>query len=447
MTQMKGSEKVYCGYITTLHNLRKHSNADRLKCVEVFGQNVIVDLSYYEGQHVVFFPADGQLSEEFANENNLVKKKDENGNNIGGYMDPVKRNITALKLRGEKSEGIVLPIEVLSKYTDVSKLKDGDQITVLDGHEICKKFIPKRQNRQNGSKNSNGNHKTKNQKETVSYPYFDEHIDTSQLDYNLNAFKKGDIVYLTRKLHGTSFRVMNTIRLTKKERNPIVKKVFRLKNKEFKEYKVMSGTRRVIIKDFDKECYYSSNAFRKPYHDFFKDKLPKGMEVFGEIVGYVNETTPIMGKCNNRLVKDKEFLKMYGEETVFTYGCQPGQSDMYVYRITMTNEDGIVVELPTEETKMWCERFGCKFVPILDKFLFTTIDDLNDRVNRWLDIPDEIDPRHVAEGVVVRIDNRSKFTAYKRKSFTFKVIEGIIKDTSDAPDMEEAEDLIVDKTN
>ena len=111
---------MYCGYITTIKNIRKHSNADRLQCVEVFGQNVIVDLSYSEGKRCVFFPTDGQLSEEFANDNNLVRKKDENGNNIGGYMDPDKRNITAIKLRGEKSEGLILPIEVLAKYTDIS---------------------------------------------------------------------------------------------------------------------------------------------------------------------------------------------------------------------------------------------------------------------------------------------------------------------------------------
>jgi hypothetical protein len=84
---------------------------------------------------------------------------------------------------------------------------------------------------------------------------------------------------------------------------------------------------------------------------------------------------------------------------------------------------------------------------VLDKFLFTTIDDLNQRVNKWLDMPDEIDSRHVAEGVVARIDNRSKFTAYKRKSFTFKVIEGIVKDMSETPDLEEAEELIADETN
>ena len=36
----------------------------------------------------------------------------------------------------------------------------------------------------------------------------------------------------------------------------------------------------------------------------------------------------------------KSFIKQYGNETTFSYGCEPGQSDMYVYRMTMTNEDG-----------------------------------------------------------------------------------------------------------
>ena len=432
---------MYCGYITTLQGLRKHSNADKLQCVCVFGQNVIVDLSYNEGQKIVFFASDGQLSEEFANDNNLVRKKDENGNNIGGYLDPEKRNITAVKLRGEKSEGLVLPVECLAKYTDISKLKDGDQITVLNGHEICKKYIPKR-NSSPRVHNTNSKGK-KNEKETVSYPFFSEHIDTSQLDYNLNAFKEGDIVYLSRKLHGTSGRTASSVEVIKKKRNWILKNVFKLKDKESKQFKLVSGTRRTVLKKFD-GGYYGNDMFRKKWHDFFENKLPKGMTVYYEIVGWVNETTPIMSKCGNKLVKDKEFSKMYGAETIFTYGCKPGTSDMYVYRITMTNEDGVVIELPTEEVKVWCDKLGCKFVPILDKFLFTTIDDLNERVNKLLDIPDEIDPSHISEGVVARIDNRSKFTAFKRKGFYFKCIEGIIKDTSDTPDIEEAEELIME---
>ena len=45
----------------------------------------------------------------------------------------------------------------------------------------------------------------------------------------------------------------------------------------------------------------------------------------------------------------------------------------------------------------------------------------------------------------MRIDNRPSFTAFKHKNFSFKCLEGIIKDNSDTPDMEEAEELIVEE--
>lgn len=98
---------------------------------------------------------------------------------------------------------------------------------------------------------------------------------------------------------------------------------------------------------------------------------------------------------------------------------------------------------------MWCDKLGVKHVPDLEKFIFTTPEDLKERVNKYLDgMPaDEIGKTHVAEGVVVRIDNRATFTAYKDKVFEFKVIEGIAKDTSDVPDMEEAEELFEETLN
>ena len=416
---------MYCAYITTLKGLRKHSNADRLQCVEVFGQNVIVDLSYHEGQKVIFFPSDGQLSIEYATDNNLVRKKDENGNNIGGYMDAEKRNVTAIRLRGEKSEGLVLPIETLSKYTDVSKLKDGDQITILGGHEICQKYIPRGRNRSRNN-NANSNKKNKFQKESVSYPFFEEHKDTAQLAYNMSAFKPGDTIYITRKMHGTSARTGKTIKVTK--RNNKFRKLLHMRPKISREVSVVSGSRRVILKDATKnDGYYSDNGFRKKYHDLLKDKLPEGCEIFYEIVGYVNESTPIMGSVSNKDVKEKEFTKKFGDTTTFSYGCEPGESEMYVYRMTMTTADGTVVEVPWETVEVWCDKLGVKHVPDLEKFIYTTPEDLRERVNKYLDgMPaDEIGKTHIAEGVVVRIDNRPTFTAFKDKVFEFKVISGI----------------------
>lgn len=435
---------MYCGYIVELHGIHKHSNADRLQCVEVFGNNIIVDMSYYEGQKAVFFPIDGQLSEKYAIDNKLVRIKDENGTNIGGYLDPDKRNIRAMKLRGEKSEGLVMPIETLSPYVDINTLSVGEKITTLNGQLICQKYIPRRSNRTSTVSKGTSKKKKSKTKPTISYPIFKEHEDTEQLMYNKAAFKEGDIIYITRKLHGTSFRVGNTIQTKTKKRNIIFKKIFKLNDKEVKQFKIISGTRRTILEDFN-GGFYGSNIFRKKYHDYLSNKLPKGMTVYGEIVGWINETTPIMGKCSNSKVKDKEFRKIYGEETIFTYGCKPGTNDAYIYRITMQNEDGEIFELPTEEVIRWCEKLGMKYVPLLEKFLYSTWEDLLLRVEKYLDLPEPISNNtHISEGVVIRIDNRSKFTAYKHKGFYFKVLEGIISDESELPNIEDAEALIYD---
>lgn len=372
-----------------------------------------------------------------------MSQKDENGNNIGGYLDPKKRNIKALKLRGEKSEGLILPIETLAKYTDISKLNDGDQITVLNGHEICRKYIPTTKSRNAyPAQNAKKGKRAEKEKEKITYPFFVEHIDTGQLAFNQNAFKPGDTCYITLKMHGTSARTANAVEVVRKKRKYILKKVFKLKDKEYKRFTCVSGTRRTTIRDYE-GGWYGSNAFRKKYNDLFKSRLPKGMEVFYEIVGWVNNDTTIMGKCSNKLIKDKEFTKTYGPETVFSYGCNIGENDCYVYRMTMTNEDGFAVEIPWEQVQIECEKMGVKCVPTFEKFIFTDWDDLMQRVEKYYDGPDPVGKTHIREGVVVRIDNREKFTAYKHKNFSFKCLEGLIKDNSDAPDMEEAEELLL----
>ena len=75
---------MYCAYITRIRNLRKHTNADRLLCGECFGNTVIVDLGTDPDQLGVYFPTDGKLGPEFAQKNDLLRRKDENGNAAGG---------------------------------------------------------------------------------------------------------------------------------------------------------------------------------------------------------------------------------------------------------------------------------------------------------------------------------------------------------------------------
>lgn len=417
---------MYYAYVTSIKDLKKHSNADRLQCATIFGNNVIVDLTYSVGQKVVFFPVDGQLAEEFCERNNLVRKKD----GAGGYLDPEKRNIRAISLRGEKSEGLVLPIDVLSPYTNVEELNDGDKISVLNGVEICKKYIPKTSPKTGRGRSYGGKAK---KDDGINFLNFERHVETEQLAYNLNAFKPGDTCYITLKMHGTSARTMKTIK-THNEHPNWLKRLFGCKDKLVSEYAVVSGTRKVVLRDYD-GGYYGDNAFRKKWNDFFAERLPKGVEVFYEIVGYLPDGKTIMPTANNGAIKDKAFKKMYGDTTVFSYGCEPGTCDIYVYRMTMTNEDGYVVEIPWEQVQLECERMGVKTVPQFDKFIYTTQEDLMERVERYYDGVDPIGKTHVREGVVIRIDNREKFEAYKHKNFSFKVLSGIAADTADVSAM------------
>lgn len=92
----------HCGYVTTLKNVRPHSNADRLVLATCFDSTVCVQKDKYaEGDVGIYFETDLQLSMEFCEQNGLLAVY-ENGKNIsGGYMDPAKRNVRSIKLRGE----------------------------------------------------------------------------------------------------------------------------------------------------------------------------------------------------------------------------------------------------------------------------------------------------------------------------------------------------------
>ena len=476
----------YTAFITRIKNLRPHPNADRLQMGECFGNTVIVSLEYEDNQLGVYFPSDGQVSVEFAEANNLLRKKDDAGNNIGGYMDPDKRNITAIRLRGEKSDGLFLPLKSLESFGDILELREGDRIDNFNGHEICCKYVP-RKNVRHGHV-SDGN-RTRKKKAPIS-PLFTEHADTEQLAYNLGAFKPGDEIEITLKMHGTSQRtgylpVLQEGRYSlKNEFKSIFLRILprgkwrdKLINKWCEpvyDWGYVSGTRRTVLENYE-GGYYGSNEFREQHSKFFDGKLWKGEEVYYEVVGFTHTGAPIMASCDNKKLNDKEFVKQYGKETVFSYGCVPTTgysayhtpanesaiiSDIYVYRMTMTNEDGDVVEYTPDFMRYRCEQMGVKTVPVMWKGYLGGNDCpyadecikeecnvgecVKNIAEQYYDGPDPIGKTHVREGVVVRILNRPKFCAYKHKNWFFKALEGIVKVEAEAPDMEEAQDEVTE---
>lgn len=453
----------HCGYVVKVEHLRKHNNADRLQIATFFGNDTVVGLEVQLGQMGIYFPCDLQLSEEFCAANDLVRRKDENGNSCGGYLDPSKRNVRAIKLRGEKSDGMFLPITCLASFGPISELNVGDTIDVFNGVEICKKYIPRR----NPRAHSRGPGAPKKAKVNFA-PTFYEHIDTDQLAYSLADFRAGDVVELSDKLHGTSGRT-GYLPLTKTEKRTLLDKILRRPAKEYREYDYVSGTRRVVLDDRHDGGYYDDNNFRLEMAKKFEGKLNKGEVVYYEIVGFVNENTPIMASVKNSKIKDKEFSKQYGEETVFSYGCDPNgdwkgywtssspdtlekdefiapKCEVYVYRMTSVNVDGDVVEMSPDQVRYRCEQMGVKTVPVFERFIIP--ENVNPgeyvlrKVEQYYDGPDPIGKTHIREGVVARIVNRPNIAVYKHKNWSFKVLENIIKDEAVEPDMEEAQEIV-----
>jgi len=413
--------------------VRPHDNADSLQLCVVFNNQVVISKEMQKGDIVFYVPTDMQLDYEFCKENKLLRSQ-------GGYLEDNKRNVKCIKLRGQRSDGIVLPIKSLEKFTDITKLSPGQKIDTLDGIEIVKKYIPTGKVYKSNSPEIEKKNSIK-----MKFPLFVEHSDTNQLDYNMDCFNMNDEIIITEKLHGTSGRTANTKAITKQQRNIAQRWIDRFLHRKIpieavREY--ISGTRRTVLTDFN-GGYHGSNAFRKYFHDDFKenDKLHYGEEIFYEIVGYVDEKTPIMPPSNNTKTKDKEFIKEYGENTFFDYGCVPGQNEIYVYRMTYTDDSGYKIEYPWDLVKLRCEQMGIKTVPELDRFLFTTQEDLLARVDLLLDRPSTLDNGHVSEGVVIRRNNIPGFAALKKKGFYFKMLEGIIKDNSSVPDREELEEI------
>ena len=448
---------MYNAYITEIKNVRCHPNADKLDLVDCFGNTVCVSHGEFaEGDLAVYFPTDGQLSEEFCQVHDLVRRKDDAGNQCGGYLEPGKRNIRAIRLRGERSDGLAMPLRCL-EYTgiDIRTLEAGFAFTTINGKEICCKYIP-RSNHRNQSCNA-GNRTRKKTKNKKEYPYFIEHIDTPQLRFNLSKFQPGDYICLTEKVHGTSSR--NGYALVQNKKTWF-HKLFNISPTT--KYEQVCGTRRTLVKT-NIGGYYGSNAFRVEWNNRFQGKLLPGEQVFGEIAGFIDNELPIMPIVKNNKTKDKDFVLQYGENTVFSYGCEPtgkkksyGRDDIgifaigqncpinryFIYRMTYTTPEGYVIEYPWDLVKIRAEQMGFEIVPELERFIYTTEEDFLNRITKYLDIPSTLDKRHIIEGIVVRKLNSIKFDVAKEKSWNFKIIEGIIKDTAETPDIEEQEELI-----
>lgn len=559
---------MYNAFITRIKNVKKHPNADRLQIGECLGSQVIVNLSIKDNDLGAYFPVDGKLSEEFAKAVGLLKIKKEDGTYTSGYLDPKRRNIRALRLRGEMSDGLFLPLAELDTFVSTDGITEGMAFNSLNGIKLCEKYIPVELDSEGagateGIGKDDGKKKPKSSV-VIRYPDFHTHVDTEQLMQQINrlSIREGETVYITEKLHGTSqrsgFLDNEIVYYNRPWYRRFLKYFFKIPPKTIVSSGHICGTRRNNITE-QYNGYLGKEQFRRDWDKKVQQGLHYGEVIYYEVVGYTDTGKALMGNYSTRELSPEE-KSLYGDKVVFHYGCDMKDlNDIYVYRMCRINDDHSVLEYPTAVVRQRCNEMGLKFVPILDKFLFTTKEELiaratalckglttttcdklnpirceekggkyyykgkfnlytsklvlephnlytgfedqlyyvyqgkaypnlltrsqaemavlefetpailNDEArnrlvdarfrklgeNIYINISDmgvtpsafrnatasTCYPVHPREGVVIRLDDRKSFCAYKHKNDTFKILESSFKNTATEPDIEEAQEI------
>ena len=432
----------YKAQIVRLKNVRPHPNADKVNLATCQGNQVVVSIDANEGDLGCFFPSDGQLSHEFCHANNLYRKAELNKfhDDKCGMFDE-NRRVRAQKFRGEISDGFWVPLHYFG-FIQVTGLDvEGFEFDEWKGVPICSKYVNPQTlkiARENQGK------KAKTAKKSIM---FKEHFETAHFGKQLHEFDFGQTLIITEKLHGTSGRIGH-VKLEKdlnwKER---LAKVFGVKVQET-EWKYMNGTRRVVLSEH-KGTQFHDPTIRDKAMKLFEGNLRKGETAFFEIVGFESTGASIMPKVDTTKMGDKEFTKRFDKTMAYSYGCEPTECAIYVYRMTLTDEDGHSIDYAWDDVVKRCSEIGVKTVPHIKTITLdvlaanhSTVEDARESLAKMVETygsgPSTLDDRHIKEGVCVRIEGGINNRTTKFKSFEFKFLEGIVKD-SGVIDTEEAE--------
>lgn len=441
--------------IGKLENIKPIEGADRIVQAECYGETVIVSKDYNEDMAGILFDTETQLSEEFISKNNMYRHSEFNKDKTkSGYIEDDGR-VRPIRLKGVKCSGLFVPLS----YLDFAGGVDTDNTDNLIGHQfnewknvpICKKYITKKTQKAK-AKNKGG------KKKSDLVPTFAEHFSTDHFMRGLKKLDLGHLCVITEKLHGASARTGYLPVIEEKNwLKQRLRHVWLGKKPKKKKYKFVVGSRRVVKsiggeKVKKHNSYYDSDIWTLA-SQVFKGQLHKGETIYFEIVGFLLNGSPIMGAHSNHKLKKylgkqeyEEFIEKYGKETIFSYGCSLENTekfsnppfDIYVYRITMTNPDGIQYDLGWDQVKKRCGELRVKHVPELDRGYGGSKEGLKELVVELSNAPSKNFPSHIREGVCLRIDNGNKNPyILKHKGVNFKILEGIIKE-SDFEDLEEA---------
>ena len=356
--------------------------ADRLVRTVIGGFDMVVSKDMQPGDYVVYFPVETQICDKFLSRNNLYEFSEAHLNANYEYVQDLmskanastnadeakeliakaksmcgffskKRRVRMLKLRGQYSMGFVTPVSSLvHAFPELEGINFvelvGTQFNMVGDEEICCKYIPK-QSTPNMHCNPRDGQWKKLMRKTIKR--FDKliegqfafHYDTKQLQQDIDILKPDDQITLTTKVHGTSVILAIVLCNRKLTRWEKIKKFFGCKVQET-EYSNIYSSRKVIKNRYinpKANDFYSTDVWGS-CNNVFSQFLTPGMTVYGEIVGYCENSNSMIQKN-------------------YDYGCEVGQWKFMPYRITLTARDGSKTELNVVEVMEWVDHILMEF--------------------------------------------------------------------------------------
>lgn len=334
--------KNYAATIVTIKEIHPLEGSDNIVGTTLFGSQAIVGKDTQVGDVGIYFPAETQLSQEFAYENNLHDHGNLNKDQgTSGYLGD-NRRVRAIRLRGHRSDCLFLPLTSLSyvKGLKLADLKDGDTFDTLLDKSICNKYIVKKTKKEQRLEKN----KTK-VFSRVDKKFLPEHYDTDNYFRYAETIPVGRWVTITQKLHGTSIRVGHTVVARKLTIRDRAAKVIGAQVKDT-EMDYVFGSKRVIkdINNPNQNHFYTTDIWTEEGKKL-EGLLPENFLVYGELIGW----TPDGGLIQKN----------------YTYQVPQGATDLYIYRVAFINDKGFITDLSWDQVKEFCNDRGLKHVPEL----------------------------------------------------------------------------------
>ena len=441
LIQSKNANVNYLAKIVKIDNFHKHSDPEvtKLKCCCIDGFNIITGIDSEPGLYV-YFPTACCINPKFLSYANLYRHGELNVDQTKTGMFDDNGRVKAIRLRGELSEGFIIPIVVLENWVMSTvnvelKVEEGTEFDSIehDGKTfwVNKKYIPKN-TRTPGAPGSGNSGKGKQPKglDKIIENQFRFHYDTVLIKKCPHVLHPSDLISITSKVHGTSG--ISAYVLCKQELNWKQKIARWLTGEEFDKYDYLYSSRSVI-----KNQYYNKSVqggfygvdIWKYADDIVRPCLSKGMIAYYEIIGFL----PNGGYIQKNY--DYGCLPPVGDEA-YTYGKH---FKVQIYRVTITDVSGKVHEFSAREVQLWAQMVG--LVPV-EQYYYGYAKDLypdldpsehwnenflsklaNDK-NFYMECNSPTcDNKVPHEGIVIKIENM-KSEAFKLKCFKFLDGEG-----------------------